>query len=48
MGESICVYRILVERTEGKRPFKRFRSRWENNTKVELQELGYGVWTGSS
>jgi hypothetical protein len=33
---------------EGKRPLERLRCRWEDNIKMDLQEVGYGVWSGSS
>ena len=33
---------------EGKRLLGRPRRRWEDNIKMDLQELGCGVWTGSS
>ena len=39
---------VLVGKPEGKRPLWRPRLRWENNTKMDLQEVGCGVWTGSS
>ena len=39
---------VLVERPEGKRPLGRPRRRWEDNIKMDLQEVGCGVWTGSS
>ena len=31
---------------EGMRPLGRPRSRWENNIKIVLQEVGCGAWTG--
>ena len=34
------VYRVLVGKPEGKRPLERPRSRWENNIKMDLQEVG--------
>jgi len=37
-----------VGKPEGKIPLRRPRSRWEDNIKVDLQELGDGAWTGSS
>jgi hypothetical protein len=43
MGERISVYRILVGRPDGKRPLGRPRSRLEDNIKMDLQEVGYGV-----
>ena len=48
MGESKGVYRVLVGKPEGKRPLWRPRRRWEDNIKMDLQEVGFGVWTGSS
>jgi hypothetical protein len=36
------VYRILLEKTEGKRSLGRFRRRWEDNIKIVLQEAGCG------
>ena len=47
MVERRGVYRVLVEKSEGKRPFGRPRFRWEYNIKIDLQEVGYGEWTGS-
>ena len=48
MGETGGVYRVLVKKPEGKRPFWRPRRRWEDNIKIYLQEVGCGLWTGSS
>jgi len=42
MGEKRGVYTILVGKPEGKRPLGRARHRWENNTKMDLQEVGCG------
>jgi len=41
------VYRILVGKPAGKRPIRRSRRRWEDNIKMDLQEVGCGVTTGS-
>ena len=38
-GES---YRVLVGKPEGKRPLGRPRRRWEDNIKMDLQEVGCG------
>ena len=38
-GESGGVYRILVGIPEGKRPLGRPRRRWEDNIKMDLQEV---------
>jgi hypothetical protein len=40
MGEGRGVYRVLVGKPEGRRPFGRPRRRWENNIKMDLQEVG--------
>ena len=37
------VYRILMEKPEGKIPLGRPRRSWEDNIKVDLQEVGCGV-----
>jgi hypothetical protein len=36
------VYRVLVGKPEGKRPLGRLRRRWEDNIKMDLQEVGCG------
>jgi hypothetical protein len=48
MGEGRCAYRILVGRPEGGTPLGRPRLRWEDNIKMDLQEVGWGTWTGLS
>jgi len=40
MGEGRVVHRILVGKPEGKRPLGRSRRRWENNIKMDFQEVG--------
>ena len=42
MGERRGVYRVLVGKPEGKRPLGRPRRRWEDNIKMDLQEVGCG------
>ena len=42
IGEERDVHRILVGKPEGKRPLGRPRSRWEDNIKLYLQEVGGG------
>ena len=44
-GERRGVYRVLEGKLEGKRPFGRPRLRWEDNIKMDLQEVGWGTWT---
>jgi hypothetical protein len=34
------VYRVLVGKSEGKRPLRRPRHRWEDNIKMDLREIG--------
>jgi hypothetical protein len=36
------VYRVLVGKPEGKRQLERPRGRWEDNIKMDLQEVGCG------
>ena len=42
MGEGSGVYRVLVGKPEGKRPLGRPRHRWEDNIKMDHQEVGCG------
>jgi hypothetical protein len=42
MGEDRGLHRVLVEKSEGKRPLGRPRRRWEYNIKMYLQEVGGG------
>jgi hypothetical protein len=39
-GKWRGVYRVLVSRPEGERPLGRPRSRWEDNIKMDLREIG--------
>jgi hypothetical protein len=43
MGEDSGVHRVLVRKPEGKRLLGRPRHRWENNIKMDLQEVGGGL-----
>ena len=47
MGEGRGVHRVLVGKPEGKMPLGRPKRRWEDNIKMDLQEVG-GVETGWS
>jgi hypothetical protein len=40
MVEGRGVYRVLVGKSEGKRPLGRHRRRWEDNIKLALREIG--------
>jgi hypothetical protein len=42
MGERRGVYRVLVGKPEGKRPLRKSRRRWENDIKMDRQEVGMG------
>jgi hypothetical protein len=46
MGRERKVYTILVGKPEGKRPLGRPRRRWEDEIRVDLREIGLGVWIG--
>ena len=41
-GTRRGAYRVLVGKPDGKRQLGRPRHRWENNIKMELQEVGWG------
>jgi hypothetical protein len=41
-GERTGVYKVLVGIPEGKRPLGRPMRRWEDNVKIDLQEIRYG------
>ena len=44
-GEGRGVHRVLVGKPEGKRPLGRPRHRWEDNIKMDVQEMGgSGDW----
>ena len=42
MRERIGVCWVLVGKPEGKRPLSRPRRRWEDNIKMDPQEVGFG------
>jgi hypothetical protein len=50
MGEKRNAYRLLVAKPGGKRPLGRPRSRWEDNIRMDLGEVGWGDvdWIGPS
>jgi hypothetical protein len=45
MGEERNVYKVLVGKTEGKRPLGRPRHRREDGIRLDLREIGW-VWSG--
>ena len=40
------MYRVLVWIPEGKRSLGKPRRRWEDNIKMNLQEVGWEAWNG--
>ena len=46
MREMRDAYRVLLGRPEGKRPLGRLRHRWEDNIKMDLQEVDGEALTG--
>jgi len=47
LGENRGVFRVLVGKSEGKRPLGRPRLRWKDKIKMDLKEIGCEVmdWT---
>jgi len=45
MGERRGVYRVVVRKPEGRAPLVRPRRRWEDNIKLDLQEVEWGTRT---
>jgi len=39
-GDRRCVYRVSLGKPEGKRPLGRPKRKWEDNVKMNLQDLG--------
>ena len=50
MKEGRCAFKILTVEPTGKRPLGRSRRRWENNIRMELEEIGVnaGNWIDSA
>jgi hypothetical protein len=46
MGEERKVYKVLVGKPEGKRPFGRPRRRWEDGIRMDLMYTDLEVWIG--
>jgi hypothetical protein len=42
MGERRNAYRLLIGKPEGRRPLERPRSRWLNNIRMDIVEVGRG------
>ena len=41
-GDRKGIYRVLVGKTEGNRLLERLRHRWEDNIKMDIEEVGCG------
>ena len=50
MEEAGSAFKILTGKPTGKRPLRRPRRRWEDNTRMDLEEMGInaGNWVGSA
>jgi hypothetical protein len=46
-SKILFISRVVVGKTEGGRPLEKPRRRWENNTEMDLREVGCDAWTGS-
>jgi hypothetical protein len=46
MGDTRGAYRVLMGRSEGRRPLGRRRRRFEDNIKRDIEVGGWGAWTG--
>jgi hypothetical protein len=46
MGVGRNLYRVLVGKSEGRRPLGRPRRRWEDGIRMDLEEIGSGEWSG--
>jgi hypothetical protein len=46
MGEEIKVYKVLVGKSEEKRPLGRPRRRWEDGIRMDLREIGGSTFWG--
>jgi hypothetical protein len=46
MEEERKLHKVMVGKSEGKRPLARPRRRWEDGIKMDLREIGWGVWSG--
>jgi hypothetical protein len=46
MGEMRSAYKILVGKSEGKRPRGRPRRKWEDDIRIDVKEVTWRQWTG--
>jgi hypothetical protein len=43
IGEERKLYKVLVEKHEGRRPLGKPRCRWENGIRMDVRETGWGL-----
>jgi hypothetical protein len=48
MGERRDVYRFVVRKCERRRPLGRLKRRCGHNIRMDLQDVGFGLWNVSS
>jgi hypothetical protein len=48
MEEGRKVYKVLVGKTEGKRPLGRPRRRWKDEIRIDLRDISWGCGVDSS
>jgi hypothetical protein len=48
MGEDRKMYKVLMGKPEGNRPLGRPRHIWEDGIKIDIGEIGCGLWIGFS
>jgi hypothetical protein len=46
VGEEKKVYKVLVGKPDRKKPLGRPRRKWENGIRLDLTEIGSGMWIG--
>jgi hypothetical protein len=46
MGEDRNMYKVVVGKPEGKRTLGRPRHEWEGEIRMDLGEIGLGMWSG--
>jgi hypothetical protein len=46
MEEDRKVHKVLVGKSQGKRPLGRPRRRWEDEIRMDPGEVGWGKWSG--
>jgi hypothetical protein len=45
-GKEKILCKVLVGKPKGKRPLRRPRRRWEDGIRMDLREIGGGMWIG--